>query len=143
MNSGKFRSTRSRRNFQPAWEPQNSPSVLPKVIAAASAGRFSRFSRTQVNSGSLGGQSPRNSRSCFRSRLLGIVVALSMIDGFGVVPKWNRLLNWLFHRMNPEYAIRLVLPHVMYALAISLFAVLVLNVFFSGKRRRRKKSPLF
>lgn len=44
--------------------------------------------------------------------------------------------------MYPEYAIRLVLPHVMYALALALSAVLVLNVFFSGKRRRRKKTPL-
>jgi hypothetical protein len=44
--------------------------------------------------------------------------------------------------MYPEYAIRQVLPHVMYALAVSLFAVLVVNVFFSGRKRRRKKIPL-
>jgi len=58
-------------------------------------------------------------------------------------PQGAALIEFTFDYMYPEYAIRLVLPHVMYALALSLFAVLVLNVFFSGKRRRRKKTPLF
>ncbi len=44
--------------------------------------------------------------------------------------------------MYMDYAIRQVLPHVMYALALSLFALLVLNVFFGGKRRRRRRIPL-
>lgn len=39
----------------------------------------------------------------------------------------------------PEYVIQLLVPKVMYALALSLFALLVLSVFFPEKRRHHER----
>ena len=41
--------------------------------------------------------------------------------------------------MDYEFAARKIIPHVMYALAVSLFALLLLNMFFPTKRRRHEK----
>ena len=87
---------------------------------------------------------PLPSERHFRSRnfSLGILVAWNRSNARFAI-EMSRVVNVGFlYFMYPEYAIRQVLPHVMYALALSLFAVLVLNVFFTGKRRRRRKSPL-
>jgi len=44
--------------------------------------------------------------------------------------------------MYPDYAVRNILPYVMYALAVSLFALLLLNLSFPAKRRRNSRRHL-
>ncbi len=41
--------------------------------------------------------------------------------------------------MYPEHAARLVLPYVLYALAVCLFAVYLLTLYIAGKRGRGQK----